>query len=194
MDSQEGGARIQTYTDGYDTYCAISEHLWDLKLFKSKHLVQPGTCRLSSADMKVRKRDRERNVNMRGSRERGREKETEKEDILEVFNLLITVSIYSEVCHPHLLPCFWGPGEAIKKVRQGNIERTNRPRISAAAVLATKKWNRARAMLSQKMILDIHSGLQRRRRKVNVVARRGSATFSTNSSARATWNSSQGAF
>ena len=155
MDSQEGGARIQTYTDGYDTYCAISEHLWDLKLFKSKHLVQPGTCRLSSADMKVRKRDRERNMNMRGRRERRREKETEKEDILSLYIgnhetcdvRYLTVLIYSEVCHPHLLPCFWGPGEAIKKVRQGDIEQTNRPRISAAAVLAAKKtWNRARAM------------------------------------------------
>ena len=50
----------------------------------------------------------------------------------EVFDLLIMVSIYSEVCHPHLLPSITGPGEPVKKVRQGDIER----RISAAAVLA----------------------------------------------------------
>ena len=56
----------------------------------------------------------------------------------KVFDLLIMVSIYSEVCHPHLLPYFGGPGEAIKKVRQGDIEQTNRPRISAAAVFAAK--------------------------------------------------------
>ena len=110
----------------------------------------------------------------------------------EVFDLLITVSIYSEVCHPHLLPSIRGPGEAIKKVRQGDIEQTNRPRISAATVLAAKKLEIEQGQCCR--LLDVHSELQRRRRKVNVVERRGSATFSTNSSARATSNSSQGDF
>ena len=205
MDSQEGGARIKTYTDGYDTYCAISEHLWDLELFKSKDLVQPGTCRLSSADMKVRKRDRERNMNMRESRERGREKETEKE-ISCLYTLVIVIHAMWGIWLTHhgvnllrSLPSssaslFLRPMGSHQKgtSRQHWADKPSKNKRSGS--VCCKKWSRAKAMLSQKILLDIHSGLQRRERKVNVVARRESATFSTNSSARATWNSSQGDF
>ena len=101
MDSQEGGARKQTYTDGYDTYCAISEHLWDLELFKSKHLVQPGTCRLSSADMKVRKRDRERGIRIWGEGEREGERKKLRWRISCLYTLVIMRHAMWGICFTH---------------------------------------------------------------------------------------------
>ena len=90
--------------------------------------------------------------------------------------------------------CFLRPRGSHQKgtSRQHWADKPSKNKRSGS--VCCKKWSRAKAMLSQKILLDIHSGLQRRERKVNVVARRESATFSTNSSARATWNSSQGDF